>query len=210
MIKIDPGYKERKRVYGQLWREANKEKINIYRRAWRESNRDKDNESARKRYSINPDRIRGHSNKWKKGHPDLLRVYRKNYYLNNKEKADNSKRRWLAANPGLANEMKSNWRKNNPGKSMVSNAKYRASRINASPPWLTREHFRQIESFYLNAKKLTEGTGVRYSVDHIWPLCGKGFTGLHVPWNLRVMPLRENIKKSNKTVLIGGDSNKYL
>ena len=56
----------------------------------------------------------------------------------------------------------------------------------------------QIEQFYIEARRLTEETGVNYVVDHHWPINGKVSCGLHVPWNLRVITQRENDSKGNK------------
>jgi hypothetical protein len=68
----------------------------------------------------------------------------------------------------------------------------------ATPKWLTQNQLSEIECFYSEAKRLTIETGIKYSVDHIWPLRGEGFVGLHVPWNLRVIPLIDNISKGNR------------
>jgi hypothetical protein len=52
--------------------------------------------------------------------------------------------------------------------------------------------------FYAIAARATKCTGIRFSVDHILPLRGKHVSGLHVPENLRVMPLAANIAKGNR------------
>lgn len=61
----------------------------------------------------------------------------------------------------------------------------------ATPAWLNRQQRRQMNKIYLTAKV----TGK--SVDHIVPLSNPLVCGLHVPWNLQVLPRDENMAKSN-------------
>lgn len=70
----------------------------------------------------------------------------------------------------------------------------------ATPSWLRLEERLQMRELYVQARKLSQISGVRYVVDHIVPLRGEAVCGLHVPWNLRVITQEENLAKSNKLV----------
>ena len=70
----------------------------------------------------------------------------------------------------------------------------------ATPSWLTREQKGQIRELYKIAITMTKTTGEQYVVDHIIPLRSEIVCGLHVPWNLRVIPRQENLLKSNKLI----------
>lgn len=74
----------------------------------------------------------------------------------------------------------------------------RALERNATPPWLNDEHRKYIRNIYKQAKIKSEETGVPHHVDHIHPLAGENFCGLHVPWNLQILPCQDNLKKSNR------------
>jgi hypothetical protein len=75
---------------------------------------------------------------------------------------------------------------------------YQASKVSATPPWLTDEHKKQILEFYALSKDCSVVTGEAYHVDHIVPLRGRNICGLHVPWNLQVLPSDINISKGNR------------
>lgn len=126
-----------------------------------------------------------------------------------------SRRDRFQANPDLLESnraSKRNWRKNNkeeqkrlvdahrqkyPYKYNAASAKSNAKIRGGVPPWLSATHLAQIEWFYQAAVMMTETTGIKYEVDHIHPLNGKGFNGLHVPWNLRVIKRINNKRKGN-------------
>jgi hypothetical protein len=72
------------------------------------------------------------------------------------------------------------------------------SKRKATPQWLTEEQVRAIEDFYWLANDLYVTSGEKYHVDHIVPIQGKTVCGLHVPWNLQVLPSDINISKSNR------------
>ena len=77
------------------------------------------------------------------------------------------------------------------------NARRRSLKLNATPPWLTAIHEAQMQEMYDIARARTVQTGIEHHVDHIHPLKGKGFNGLHVPWNLQVITASENLSKRN-------------
>jgi len=68
----------------------------------------------------------------------------------------------------------------------------------AVPNWITTKQRKEIRAIYLHAADCRAVTGEEYHVDHIIPLKGETVCGLHVPWNLQVLPADVNTSKSNK------------
>jgi ATPase subunit of ABC transporter with duplicated ATPase domains len=90
------------------------------------------------------------------------------------------------------------YRTKNRAKRTAFEIKRQKAKIQRVPPWLTELHLAQIELFYDAANKLTKEFGMQMDVDHIVPLQGKNVSGLHVPWNLQVIPHKDNMIKGNK------------
>lgn len=88
--------------------------------------------------------------------------------------------------------------KNNPYKSNARSSKRRSSKIKAAPLWLTKIQIEQIQEFYTMVKELETVFPWRQEVDHIEPLQGKDICGLHVPWNLQIIPRTLNRSKGIK------------
>lgn len=89
-------------------------------------------------------------------------------------------------------------RMKHPATQAAQLAKRRAAKLLATPKWLTKEHYTEIKQFYIEAKELQWLSEERLEVDHIIPLVSDFVCGLHVPWNLQILPKSLNVKKSNK------------
>jgi len=119
----------------------------------------------------------------------------KRYYEKNK---DAVKARANARPKNEVTQYKRKYKEANPElyKALVSLRKRRHRQ--ATPKWVTAEEKLAIRQVYLKAMELTKLTGVRYVVDHDYPLHGDKICGFHVLSNLRIMTQEENLKKSNK------------
>ena len=115
-----------------------------------------------------------------------------------KEAKLRGQRKYRAKNREDLNKKHSEYKKSNRDICNAQWMKYHAKKMGATPSWLTEEHHKQIRQIYAHAKECEMLTGDKYHVDHIIPLQGKNISGLHVPWNLQVLPADINISKSNK------------
>ena len=122
----------------------------------------------------------------------------RNYYQKNKEKVSNSSSARYFKNKEVRDSYMVEWRKNNKSKMRALSAKKRASILERTPKWLSQEHIEAIKVEYELAYWCSTVMGSQYHVDHIVPLQGKTVSGLHVPWNLRVIPAKDNLSKGNK------------
>lgn len=74
----------------------------------------------------------------------------------------------------------------------------RARKKQACPNWLTEEQKKEMKCMYIECQNISLETGISHHVDHILPLKGKTVSGLHVPWNLRIITAKENTFKNNR------------
>lgn len=151
----------------ESWGRANPEKATDATRRWKQRNPEATKAIEARKYAKNGHKIRERVAAWRS---------------NNAEKARNATAAWVAAN---------RWRVR------ATQAKRRARKLQATPPWLTDAYFEEMAAIYAEANRLTRRTGIPHHVDHIVPLQGENVCGLHVPWNLVPMPAADNIGKSN-------------
>ena len=123
--------------------------------------------------------------------------YQRGYNVVNKAKNNARVIAWIEANRDKHNAKCARWAKSNPDKINARTARRYATKTNATPAWLTADEKWMIVEAYDLAKLRSKVLGGKWEVDHIVPLRGRAVMGLHVPWYLQVVPMRQNRRKSN-------------
>lgn len=178
-----------------------------------QKNKNKRRQQNREWLSKNPGKAATYCKKWRQANPDKASASDARWYVENREKklgtdkrrretniveflererASYAKHRDARAARGEA------WRKKNKPVVAAHAAKRRTAKAQRTPPWLTPKQHEEILAFYVSADALGMLTGEWYHVDHIVPLRGKTVSGLHVPWNLQVLPATVNLQKRNR------------
>jgi hypothetical protein len=116
----------------------------------------------------------------------------------NKDRQAAAIKAWRESNPERTAAMYRDWAQRNRDKVNAKWMKREASKKHRTPSWLTEDELWMIEQVYDIAATRTAMLGIEFHVDHIVPLQGKTVSGLHVPWNLQVLPAKLNRQKSNR------------
>jgi hypothetical protein len=116
----------------------------------------------------------------------------------NKDKQVADIQAWRLANKDHYKNYFVEYAKANRGKINAKWMQREAAKKCRTPLWLDKQMKQQIEVEYSLAAWCTEVMNEPYHVDHIVPLQGKTVSGLHVPWNLQVIPAKLNQQKSNR------------
>lgn len=141
---------------------------------------------------------------------ETLLKYMKDYHWKNRDKIlsrkkiyreENSEKifEYRKENSASSKEYQSEYYLRNKGKFQYKSALRRSNRLKATPPWLTPEQKALVENLYKFRANVSGVVGREYHVDHIVPLQSEVVCGLHVPWNLQVIPAKDNLSKSNST-----------
>jgi hypothetical protein len=182
-------HKQFKRASDRKYYLANRDRIKAQQKKYEKANRARINERSRRWYAANLDTAR-ETNR---------RSRRKNY-----EREKEKNKRWIKAHPEVSRAQTKKWQRNNPDRVRAMRARTQVTRLNATPPWLTKEQHEQMRYFYIESGLKTSETGITHHVDHIVPIKAMNANnehiacGLHVPWNLQVLSADDNLRKSNK------------
>lgn len=176
-------HKEDIKAYSNNWYHTNKAAVKAQRKEYRERNKEA-LKIGKKRYVLaNQEKVAAYARWYRETRGDELRAKKREYRLAHRDEILARYRKKYAADPTpykLAATMR------------------RCAELRATPPWLTSEQKAQIAEMYKEAKRLQEFDGILRHVDHIWPLRGKTFSGLNVPWNLQILTAKANWSKNNK------------
>ena len=143
-----------------------------------------------------------------------FKVYQKTWYKENSKKIkEKTQSRYLAVKSTSEEiAIRKNWMANNVEKMREYRKNYRLSNLFISANATQRRNAQKkkalvlwaneskILDMYKLAENLSKKTGIKYHVDHIYPLQSNFICGLHCEANLQVIPAIENIKKSNKFI----------
>lgn len=155
-------------------------------------------EKARKTYAQDPHKNRLAAKKWREKTPEYQKHRTKTWRSQNSDRVKQYAQNWRKENAETQKEYKKQWVDQNRGKKYASLAKRHAAKMQRTPPWLSKDDFWFMQEVYDLAVLRSTMTGIKWHVDHIVPLQGGAVSGLHVPWNLRVIPAAENMSKGNK------------
>lgn len=159
--------------------------------------RHKDPDYARKYYQANKQKFIDKASEWKKQNPDKVKASSQRRYVKKKDHILAVNKEWQSRNRDYIRQRARASYAANPEKARaLCNARRQRER-EATPPWVDKN---EIVAFYKMAQRLSRCTGIKHHVDHYYPLRGKTSSGLNVPYNLRVIPARINMKKSNNLI----------
>lgn len=119
---------------------------------------------------------------YRKSNSEQVKLVEKTYWLKNKDKNRAKSKKHYELNKSFYK---------------AKSSERRATKRQATPSWLSKRHKKEIQDLFWLAQDLRSVTGEEYHVDHIVPLTNEIVCGLHVPWNLQILPSDINLSKSN-------------
>lgn len=116
---------------------------------------------------------------------DCNGAHQKKYHKAHPEKASELGTSWVSRNREAWNQYCNQYNKDNRRRRSYPN----------TPSWADRS---AIKAIYVEAKRMSDETGILHHVDHIIPRNGKLISGLHVPENLQILTAVANMAKGNQ------------
>lgn len=153
------------------------------------------NEYMRKRVNAADGKWKEYAKKYAEQNKDRLAKARLVWQRANKEYLYAMGKLYREANPEKTKAVYRESKKRRRAKATADERARQARKINAQPKWVDKL---ALQAIYEQCARVSDMIGIKYHVDHIVPLQGKTVCGLHVPWNLQIIPAWLNMRKGNR------------
>lgn len=170
-------YAKKGRAHSAAYSSANPERRKTANRKWYIAKGQAQRAAARTR---NPEKIKAAEKKWRANRGP--------------EKQKQLHAVWRKKNIESVKAKQSLYKKTHPELVNATNARRRASKLQAAPVWANRKY---IKLWYRFAQMETTRTGKPCDVDHIVPLRNKIVCGLHCEDNMQILFAHDNNTKRN-------------
>lgn len=167
-------------------------------RLYKAQNREKCRQKSAAYYAAHRDECRAYQAKWRAANKDAHRAMIRAWRTRNLARAQQTDKVWRQHNREHVRNVDAQWKELNQARRTAYEQQRRVAKIRGMPSWLDAIQLAQIQEFYDVAAALTTQIGVEHQVDHIHPLRGRNFRGLHVPWNLQILTASANAAKGNR------------
>jgi hypothetical protein len=168
--------------YQKAYYAKNRTMVLNKQKAYADENPEARRDSAHNSYMRNKDSIQVKRRVWVSENVEEMKAYQQRWYEDNREKILAQQSAYYKANGNVR---------------CALSARRRASRLNATPPWFERD---KVRSLYDISDFMRNEYGMDMHVDHVIPLKNPNVSGLHCLANLRIIPARDNLRKSNRFV----------
>jgi hypothetical protein len=149
--------------------------------------------------AANRDKVLEYQKKYRSEHKDDNADYKREYYFENKERIIKECVERNRKNPEAQRARIKKYESTEKGR-LLKQSQRNARRKRERHASLGRLFHKETLKIYLKCKQISKLTGIPHEVDHIVPLLGKNVSGLHVPWDMAIIPAKENREKSNKYI----------